>query len=165
MSVIAAAFDDYFTDVPHEYSDDSALPSDDENEEMMSPTAESILTPVSLTSSVHQLDLPSRFTEPTSQDAIGSRSDASKQANSQSQKHEAASEIRPVSTIEGSMMSWWPLPLDLDVYDWAEKEEHEIVELAVPESQHVSSIEGPYMSWWPMPMGMENYDWDERFYE
>jgi hypothetical protein len=166
VSNVAPPLDDYFPVAPPEYSDDSGFTTDDEDEGLMNPTTGSSLSPESSTSSMHHPNLCSRFAEPALLDAaVDSKSGAFRQLNSKHRKVESAAEIQPVSTIEGTLMSWWPLPLDQEVYDWTPEEEHEMVNLVVPESQHVDQTEETCMSWWPMPMGMENYEWDEKFYE
>ncbi|KAI0404149.1 hypothetical protein F4802DRAFT_598354 [Xylaria palmicola] len=92
-----------------------------------------------------------------------------------------------VDAIGGSVMSWWPEPLDTMKDDWAveslawelqaEKEKLREREreggLACAGkgvrreygTEHVADIEGPMMSWWPAPLESAEYDWSERFYE
>ncbi|KAH6645240.1 hypothetical protein BKA67DRAFT_584613 [Truncatella angustata] len=67
-----------------------------------------------------------------------------------------------VSSIEGSMMSWWPAPMEDVEYDW---EEERKAQATIPLEQHVSEVQGVLMSWWPAPAEMLQHDWNERFYE
>ncbi|KAI0970374.1 hypothetical protein F4678DRAFT_436599 [Xylaria arbuscula] len=89
-----------------------------------------------------------------------------------------------VSAVEGTMMSWWPEPLENMEADWTvektqwqlrlEKEKLKEIErengIIKKEKKSytgqygaapVDSIDGPLMNWWPTPL----YDWSERFYE
>lgn len=66
-----------------------------------------------------------------------------------------------VRSIEGSLMSWWPAPLETMEYDWA----GERTQPTIAPEKHVSKVQGPLMSWWPAPTEMLQYDWNERFYE
>ncbi|KAI0433624.1 hypothetical protein F5Y09DRAFT_298343 [Xylaria sp. FL1042] len=89
-----------------------------------------------------------------------------------------------VSAIEGSMMAWWPEPLDTMEADWTvektqwqlqlekeklrEREREGGIKSAPKKSYEgqygaapVGDIDGRLMSWWPTPL----YDWSERFYE
>ena len=87
------------------------------------------------------------------------------EGNTYSTKH--VQFVRPehhVSAIEGSLMSWWPAPLDDMEHDWSEslaKDESKLVQ----EHHHVAEIEGPMMSFWPAPLSMMEYEWSDEFYE
>ncbi len=75
--------------------------------------------------------------------------------------------VRPeqhVSAIEGSLMSWWPAPLDDMEHDWTESVKKDESK-RVHEDHHVAGIEGPMMSFWPAPLSMMEYDWSDEFYE
>ncbi|KAI0127623.1 hypothetical protein BJ170DRAFT_380955 [Xylariales sp. AK1849] len=160
LGAIAAAFDDYCSDVPHEYSDDSGLPSDDEEDEVSTPTLEDTVKRSSL-ASAPRFDLHTGLSNLESR-----RQEDARQIETQVQENDVEPEMRRVSTITGRLMSLWPLPTDLQEYEWSdEEEEDDGMDGVVPESQHVSRIEGACMSWWPLPVDIEKHEWNERFYE
>ncbi|KAK6065623.1 hypothetical protein SCUP234_12463 [Seiridium cupressi] len=64
-------------------------------------------------------------------------------------------------SVEGPLMSWWPLPVENMEYDWVEKSR----QTSVPVAHQTHDIDGPLMSWWPTSTEMLQYDWNEKFYE
>lgn len=66
-----------------------------------------------------------------------------------------------VTSVEGSMISWWPAAVDDIEYDWVEKSS----QATIPLEKHVSELEGPMMAWWPASTEMLQHEWNERFYE
>ncbi|KAK9770398.1 hypothetical protein SCAR479_12967 [Seiridium cardinale] len=64
-------------------------------------------------------------------------------------------------SVEGPLMSWWPLPVENMEYDWVEKSR----QTSVPVAHQIHDVDGPLMSWWPASTEMLQYDWNEKFYE
>ncbi|KAI0164161.1 hypothetical protein GGR57DRAFT_452596 [Xylariaceae sp. FL1272] len=93
--------------------------------------------------------------------------------------------VAPVDDISGSMMSWWPTPLEFDDNTWpsetAEWERGQSHQQGLQQGmcnmqqgtevrrdydvKHVDDIEGSMMTWWPSNVDMMEHEWNERFYE
>jgi hypothetical protein len=152
LELLASAFDDYCTDDVLEFSDDSAACSDDE------------------------FDLPSPVGEKTECGVPASLVPKSAPVLVE-ENEKTIPETSHVSAIEGQIMSWWPLPLEKQEYDFGYKVTSEAKpvppkpthptkrdEDELKDYRHVSSIEGQLMSWWPMPTELIDC-WNEKYYE
>jgi hypothetical protein len=168
LGAIASAFDDYCSDdaMPaHGYSDESAIASDEDDDLVLTPGAEDMFIH-------HHLSVESGSPRPSlislgladKSHAFSRPVTTTTQNTKKAVEEVAAVQEVQVESIEGPLMSLWPLPIDMQEYEWSEKK-YAANRAAVPETQHVSNIERPCMSWWPTPVYLQEHEWNERFYE
>ncbi|KAH8658265.1 hypothetical protein BX600DRAFT_468876 [Xylariales sp. PMI_506] len=148
LEQIAAAFDDYCTDdnTPHESSDECAVFSDTEEEDEHEEVSRSA-------TKKHP-----RRPRSSQENSSGIRPVLSRETQVQATlKVETVHPAQHAECISGPLMSWWPLPLDVQEHQW----DRDTCEQG---SGCRSKPEADIMNWWPLATPY-SCEWNEKFYE